>query len=517
MENSTANWQGLVAAAILGAERAGAPDLRLGAQAGALLNRENEGDATAHMLQSAAILSAYDRAGRQPADRGKVELPQAPAEILPPCSDAAARILREIISGDLFGILLEWCELAAAAGQRVSDEILPAFLQAIITRDSGLSFEDSVVAVLGAKGRWLAKLNPEWSIRLPETGDLDAVWERGEFLARINALQEIRRTDPDRGRKLLEEVWAQETAPDLPHLLHALHVGLSAADEAFLESRLDVATAAIRQMAADLLIHLPESAYAGRMKKRGRALLTLTGKKGLVRNGYKLEVNLPGSLDKPLRRDGMSAVKQPGMGKKASLLFEILRRTPLSCWDTADAAAWILAASASEWDQPILKAWAEAAAQQQDQAWAHALLDHFVGQTKSRQKLKLYRDSIAKIVPLADPERLEALAAAPFKRGDHDVVVILLAGCKDPWSLDFSRQVLTWLTKGLSKGMFSYGGPRAELRGDYARLISPEVLPEVLTGFAKDTSGLSTALQETIESFTRTLQARAALRKEFSL
>ena len=68
------------------------------------------------------------------------------------------------------------------------------------------------VAVLGARGRWLARQNPEWASLLPpDTPEAVAeLWQTGDRATRLLVLRTLRATTPDAGRTLLASTWDQE-------------------------------------------------------------------------------------------------------------------------------------------------------------------------------------------------------------------------------------------------------------------------------------------------------------------
>src|SRR5207302_10187282 len=128
---------------------------------------------------------------------------------------------------------------------------------------------------------WLAAQRPDWAYAsgtpAPSTVDDGDVWELGVIARRVAYLTRLRRRDPARGRELLAEAWDAEPPEDRAMLLGALRTGLSTEDDPVLERALDDRRRQVRDVALDLLSHLPHSAYGQRMATRARACVDLSG------------------------------------------------------------------------------------------------------------------------------------------------------------------------------------------------------------------------------------------------
>lgn len=248
-----------MSAALLGTERREP-------HAPALVAVERE-SAEERLLAAAATNVVYRRAGARPRTTPE-RLESAPAETLPRCSPAAARRLAGILLGGEAGnVLDEWLELAHRAGVRVPEELLPELLDhARGERRAG------VLAVAGARGRWLAGLGEGWAWAAAG----EDIWRTGGLEARRAWLQAERERDPAAGREVLEQTWGEEEPRARGPLLAQLRTGLGPADEPFLERALDDRRQEVRAAAADLLARLPGSALRVRMAERARPLLRVT-------------------------------------------------------------------------------------------------------------------------------------------------------------------------------------------------------------------------------------------------
>src|SRR6266568_978000 len=102
-------------------------------------------------LAEAAALAVAERAGVLPAVAPAGSAP-APDETLARTATAQTRQLELVLAGDP-ALLPEWLARCAAAGRRVDEQLLPELL------DYGRAdpeLRPALLAVLGARGRWLA-------------------------------------------------------------------------------------------------------------------------------------------------------------------------------------------------------------------------------------------------------------------------------------------------------------------------------------------------------------------------
>jgi len=137
-------WEELVSTALVGTERRQLPG-DLASPASPLAD-----DPEAVLLDRAALEVARRRAGWT---AGKAEpLPPAREEQVPLVGRAAGQRLGRMLGGNHAGLLPEWLGAVAALGLRVPEHLLPELL------DRGR----------GARGGWLARLNPDWTYLLAE-------------------------------------------------------------------------------------------------------------------------------------------------------------------------------------------------------------------------------------------------------------------------------------------------------------------------------------------------------------
>lgn len=432
-------WDEVVSAALLGTERRPPPDPGepIAALAPALAEREPE----ARLLAAAGVLGVYRAAGRLPEPAPEALPDPAPDETRRRCSPAATQRLAAILDG-IGEVLPEWLAAANAAGLRAPEELLPELLE-IGRRATEL--REPLEPVLGERGRWLARLEPDWA--WVAGGDPAEEWASAEGEVRAAALRRLRRTDPDAARERLAEAWPGEAPDDRAGFVDALEIGLSAADEPFLESALRDRRKEVRGAAAELLARLPGGAVSARMGERLRGLVSVEGR---VRR--RLRVELP-DWDDELGRDGIVKRAPAGTGERAWWLQQIVAAAPLALWDeelglTPAAAASISVADGLE--GPVRAGMQRAAIRQARADWAEPLLEAGGG---------------VELLAVLPRERAERHASDRVARDEWDALTEL----ETPWGAELSRAVVDRLAKHLH----AYGA------GARARWLATSVDPGV--------------------------------------
>ncbi|GAB3145198.1 DUF5691 domain-containing protein [Microbispora hainanensis] len=398
-EAGRVSWEELVSTALVGADRRAVPPESL--------------------LERAAEQVVRMRAGRRPG-RGRPPAPAA-AETMPLVPGAAADRLARMLAGEQSRLLTEWLETAAARRVRVPAEMIPGLLD-LGARDR--SIRACLGAVTGARGRWLAGLNPAWAYLLAEPAHVppDEVWELGTSGDRRAFLAALRHRDPAAARELLERGWSAETPEDRSVFVPILADGLGMADEPFLESVLDDRRREVRQAAADLLTRLPRSRLALRMTARARRLVT--------GNGSRLRAEPPQECDGAMERDGVRARPPAGMETRGWWLQQVVAHTPLSFWPDhlGMPPHEIAAARIGDWQREVRMGWTRAAILQRDAAWARALFE-----------AEPLTDLLAVLPPEERSRRAAELVAGHPVDGQ---MVMMLGGVPRPWGHRLARAVL---------------------------------------------------------------------------
>lgn len=415
----------------------------------------------AQLWLSLAAWSLWKRAGQLPATAAA--LPQAaPTEELRPCPPGAEALLARLLQGGHKGTLLrEWLRGLARYQGRLPARFLPNLL-ALGTRHAEL--RAAVLPVLGARGQWVSRLDPDWGWAAPGIGPDEwlTLWETGSADQRHAALLQWRAIDPAAAREALVQSWSSD-APELrARLLACLAAGLGPDDEAFLENALDDRRKEVRLAAQSMLVKLPGSDLRRRMQARVGALLQvkrpLLGRAGL-------EVTLPEAVDKAAARDGVGAAPHPGLGEKAGWLVDLLAATDPRDWSArldVRPGDLLLMARRSDFAHALVRGWSSAvvhgAASPQELAeWIHALLVSWLASDPST-RYQYPRDFFELFARIAPAELHAWLAdfveASRRSWGEHELVLLeLLVHAAErtsaPWPAALSREVVERLLQDL--------------------------------------------------------------------
>ncbi|GAB1822482.1 DUF5691 domain-containing protein [Herbidospora sp. RD11066] len=400
-------WNELVSTALVGTERRGT-------------------DTPFDLLEQAAAQVVARRAGEQPG--GGSPLAEAPADTTPLVPALAAHRLARMLGGEFVRVLPEWLALAARRPLRVPARLLPQLLAAG-ARDK--SIRADLAAVAGARGRWLAAFNAEWSYLLQESSGHDVLapegldhgpWEFGTRGDRQAFLAALRQASPADARELLQVNWGKENPDDRAVFIGVLADGLTMADEPFLEKALDDRRREVRQAAADLLTKLPDSRLGTRMAERAAALLT--------RDGSRLAAVAPTACDSVMERDGVRSRPPAGTGPRSWWLQQVVAHTPLGFWPGHLGAepAELVRMTIGDWAREIHMGWIRAAILQDDPVWARALFDV---------------EPLTDLLAVLPPDERSWRAAEIVRAGNVDgQLIMMLGGVPGPWSGPLAAAVL---------------------------------------------------------------------------
>lgn len=433
--NTETLWQEISIAALLGTQRKPYHPEPVEGELGSILHAAAAIDGERGLLYAASATALHRRAGRLP-EIGEAAFPVAcPPDDRPRCTPKAAACLKQILAARKPVLLQEWVDLANLHQQRIAEELIPELLG---QQKSLQSFRRALTPVLGQRGQWLAAQNPDWH---SFAHILDPRWwDEGTRKERLLFLSDLRASDPDQARELLQSTWAKEALPERLSFLPLLEDQLSMADEPFLEAVLEDRRKDVRQIAARLLSRLPESRFVQRMTSRAQACLTW--KTGLLRSA--LEITLPETCDAAMQRDGIEASPAPSssVSERARWLSQILAGVPPDTWTTAwgRRPAQILDALRKDpLEDAVLQGLREAAFRCQNTEW----LEVFAWFEYRRGKF----DQVMEFFPRLPAETQENFTLTLLN--DHPSLsydsagAICLAACRHPWGEAITQTVLT--------------------------------------------------------------------------
>lgn len=462
------SYADLVAAATVGLARRPVLVTGLAGPAAAHAGVLDRDDPAVAVLDAAALLVSSHRAGVLPATGMTPPAPANP-DTVPELPASAADLLERasVVGPDLLADLLA---TAAASGYRAPAPMLPALLDAAVKHPA---LRQAVAAVLGARGRWLARHRADWRNAIeavaPDVLDDPAVWDTGNRPERHAYLTMQRGRDRQAARDLLAASWSEETGDDRANLLAVLAEGLGPADEEFLERALDDPKATVRAAAQAMLARLPGSAFSRRAAQRAVPFLR-------VEPGgpqYRLVVSLPGGVDGAALRDGVvTTPPSPAIGARTWLLTQLIAAAPLTEWVTRsglDPQRLVSLPVTEHLTAAVHAGWRLATIRQASPAWAEALLTAgVVAEAARRPPAAWPRDQhVAAVLP---PSARAALATAlltgqtNLRAGFATALV-----CPGPWPQSLADPLIALLEEAFATGHWS-GSPEGLLRAAATRL-----------------------------------------------
>lgn len=512
----------LVTTALVGTAQRVGTDMASGTPIDELIAQSELREVERKLLLQAGASAVYRVAGALPR-RDIAALASASPEVQPPCSPAAAELIRGFLSGTHPELLPEALERLRSARRRLPFDLLPLALSTKVNHPA-------LAHVLGARGRWLSSFNPAWAwVRgtdIENAGtllaDAETIWQEGTSSERIATLRQVRAANPARAREWLAAAWKREKAEMRAELLEVLRNGISLADEPFLETALDDRAGSVRERAAVLLALLPGSALSRRMAERADSILSY--------GGDQLKVKDPPSADASALRDGLPA-PTAGQGGREQPIADILGRVPLTHWNERfGAGSDVLAAAAGSvkatWRWSILDGWTNAFLLHGGGAWVQPLWQAWLELPGASAGNKKYRrqEACGQLVPRLPAAELERVAREQIANRGADFPLALseiLSALPRPWSVDLGTMYLSGLRQFISmltpkSTDFAPWDDTLEAAalglpaGCYSVALEPITLPESTAWYLRE-------FARKLDSFAETIHLRSRMIEEISL
>ena len=229
---------------------------------------------------------------------------------------------------------------------------LPAPLLMRVLNETAYRHEDhdAVLAVVDERAAAVLRDHPVWGKRveplvsLPggDSGD-DSVWRLGTTAQRLAYFRRLRAQAPAAARTLMVASWKKEKAEARRGIVEALATGLGEADLPLLEMAITDRSGGVRQAAAQVLLHLPESGLVQRAEALAASHMSVT--KRFLRTArvdcqpievtdevLRDEYGERGTGD-PSRVDvGPPSARRTAAGYPPALLEEVVGRVPIDRW-----------------------------------------------------------------------------------------------------------------------------------------------------------------------------------------
>ncbi|UOQ95952.1 DUF5691 domain-containing protein [Hymenobacter sp. 5317J-9] len=455
------------------------------------------------LLQAAGTLALMRKAGYQPAIAPEPELAPAPPELLPVVGPKGTDHLHQMLVNSLHLELLP-DYLTRLAGR---DLLVPPALLVPLLRHATRSTETRAVLgpVLGARGHWLASLNPEWvklADKVAATGQVEtgiSTWETGTTPQRLAWLTQHFTQAPDEARALLLAALPAEPAKMQEALLDILAHHLHPDAEPTLEALLKARGQEVRRRAAELLAQIPGAALTERLWARAAPLIRAR-RKLLGLGKPALDIILPTAWDKSWLLDGIEEITgrfeyristtvglQTTLGPAAGRLGNLVGLLPPSRWTAhldLTPGELLAAALASEWALPLLPSWAHSTLLHRDTAFASAFLKLWQEELPALEKANCARGIdwglLAALLPTAEQRTLLLAPTIERVRRQHDDWALGLSFVPAPWPRALSAAVLETIARKLTKTavLYEHNAPPYNLR-QLAWLLPQTVAPSL--------------------------------------
>ena len=389
-------------------------------------------DGTSVLLDAAAAYGAVHRATIPSVPSSAARDTGWPTSSRPLAPQALRPVLEQILASKPQQQLLATAlGLVADCGWR-----LPAPLLVRVLNETAYRHEEreAVLDVIDERAAAVLREHPVWGKRVEPlvslpgggSGD-DSVWRLGTTAQRLAYFRRLRAQDPAAARALMVASWKKEKAEAREGIVEALATGLGEADLPLLEMAITDRSGGVRQAAAQVLLHLPESGLVQRAEALAASHMSVT--KRFLRTPrvdcrpievtdevLRDEYGERGTGD-PSRVDvGPPAARRAAAGHPPALLEEVVGRVPIDRWPALIglSAGQLLEAEVTFEDKPL------------DLSSALFTADR--------------RGSGALI---------EACTADAFKRGDRDRFTDMRRFWPRPYSAEHSRRMVSFLRSAL--------------------------------------------------------------------
>lgn len=484
----------------------------------ALLGSDRGGaaaSAPSTLLSRVAVATLRARAGRRGLGQHEKVSP-CPEETRPVASATQCALLDRFVSSSDASLIEEWCTLAVERGVLVPALTAPVLLEWWARQPTR---SEAVFGALGARGPWLASLNPEWKKPVATAdipSDADEVWQTGSGSERGALLAGVHRLDPQRALLMVQSTWGSDGAEERKRFVAVLGRSPMADFEPFLEAALDDRSKLVRQEAATALARLPSSALRTRMRERATAMVVVTaGKSGLLRKSKPAgRIEPPATFDKAWERDGIEDRAVAGRGKRASWMMQVLSMTGLETWTETSglsSAAFLEALRKDEYFADLLYAFAQSAGLMSGEPaageWAVALVSELTARRDASGFELLAPVWRALSREMSESLRVRFAAGSAFQ--DPGSLVAVLTSDARGWTAQYSVKAIAMCGRMAWKKVGEW--EFRELAKALSRLVHPEAAAEFEQFVAdKRTADVDRSVEESVER----VKLRAEMHRE---
>jgi len=506
-------WEALSKIALLGTDRTAiSPELLQQLQT---LGIPPDMDPAMMVIKAAAILQAQRKAGlitpkwtdQIPSmDFSKTEMH---------ASSRSSRHLQLILDDTHAAALEEFLQLMHTSGKTIAPLFIPILLELALTDGAIRGF---ILPLIGERGKWLVGQNPKWAVHFAPA-QLDS-WETASLEERLFIFHQLRINQPQEALALLTKDWAELESKNKGAFLSKMQTGLSNSDESFLEDCLYETRKEIRQLAANLLARLPNSALSQRMWERIQDFVQI--KKNQLKKEQAI-ITLPDNIDETMLRDGIDPRHQwKSGGLKASRLGQMIAVVPPKRWEkefSKKPVELIQLFLQSDWAVLFLQAFSQAAILHQDQEWMEAILSLWI---KNKMDQRWQDFPVRSLLEAIDADVFDRVCQLALKvdsnfSDEQAPLIILIRHSKHLWSPTFSKNLIRAFQRWMAQqNHHHWGGWHYKTVLDKAAYHSAIDVQDSLRKNWPTDAPLWSAWQQDIERFFSTLQFRYEMKLELT-
>lgn len=266
--------QSLIKQAMLGTEAA--PAMPSGALAEAavrplLPDAESASSAAARLLTLAGSVALWRQCGHTPRQHPHTQVERSAQDERPLVGDLAVQHFLQMRSGEHRICLHEWLAVVQARGYRLPDELLPILLAFGLEKPPYL---EALRAVIGERGRWLARQRPElmWRAVAEAAPQGYSLHGSSRYSSEI-IMGWLRKTDPAQSRRYFSQVVMKREEPIKADCLRVFRINLGAEDVDFLLGLLS--DTGLQLLAGRLLVQQGDNPFAAAVQAVVPPLLKL--------------------------------------------------------------------------------------------------------------------------------------------------------------------------------------------------------------------------------------------------
>lgn len=467
------------------------------------------------ILQAITLQRHWQKAGFQ-LTHWDAELSQAQAEAAKStCSALSQKCLQEILDDTFEEALPEFIELLQKNGQVFPPIALPQLFDRCLEEPP---FFQLIEPVIGRRGHWLLQQNPNWKpLCAPEES---SDWLTTSFGLRQNTIVRLRKEDPRKAIELLQSTWDTERPEHRAEFLSLLQEGLSTADTSFLQANLTDRRREVRQVAADLLVLLPDSDLVQKYLQFAQTCFSMQ------QQGKKLELTIifpkefpdewRGNGIEPMGNAPFTGVQRNGWG------FQLLRRIPCRYWKqiwNTEPTAILDTFIATTDDESWLQAFADACQLHPDEEWSEAIVQYWLDKkvnlswnsATNHQFLQKLSDEVFNRVAI------RYLQKNPHLLEDRHLITYLLCISEHHWSDQLTLLVISTFQRyiGGSLGQLWHTAHYTRIIKALAYHCDPQLLIQLSKGWDPSAS-LWGRWRNEVEKMLEIIAFRQKLNQSFS-